>query len=429
MAMIQDELHTAMFPGSPPETRMTQQKMALSNIRQRLVAFAQTYRLPHLKRPEKFQDLSLHLAYLGTRIRAHELDLAGNDDYHVLDDARLSCLLVMSACSDEKGLDAAAAGKLDRLLHRMAHRDWCTDNTSVLPQSPGGPIHGEEQHNSPKVPNKRFWPFGSDSSAYPNTHLLRRQRVLELMPTSAIFILARNILGIRENTASAHQSSAPSDLIHNETPEHELFGSANEDFTVLCELGRILESSLDVSNETQNSYSSKLLRVTQTLVSFLREVVNLPEQQSPSRSETRQDIQECTTHTEIPQDGMLNLSANSSAAEASFMNLSTSWESPQASSSLSFPFSPSFDLSSMNISTVPDCLFDFDFSQHFENVGAFMSPAEHLPDAETLRSATEQDKRRKRLRLDCSQDLDRQADIMMSTWPQRNRATMTRGSV
>jgi hypothetical protein len=439
MAVIQDELHAAMFPGSQPDTRRIEQEIAVSAVRQKLVAFSQAHRLPALKRPRTFQDLSLHLAFLGTRIRAYELRLAEDNERHILDDARLSCLLVMSACSDEKGLGAAMSDMLDKLLQHMAHRDWCTDSTSTLSQSPGGSrrlsaavsAQGEEQLNSPQTPNKRFWPFGSDPSASPNSHLLRRQRVLELMPTSSMFILGRNILRFHENVASAHRPSGPSssDPTANETSEDELFGSAATDFMILCELERILEPSLEKSNETQNSYSSKLFRVTHTLVSFLRETVNLPEQQSSSLLETTHDMLECTAHTEMAQDGMMNLSANATAAEASFMGLSTSWDSPQASNSLSFPFSPSFDLSSMNITNVPDSLFDFDFSQHFENVGGLMSPAEHLPGAETLRTMTDQEKRRKRLRLDCSQEMDGPADVMMSTWPQRNRVTMARGSV
>lgn len=433
MAMIQDDLHAAMFPNNPSETRMMEQKMALSSIRQSLVDFARTHRLPYLKRPQTFQDLSIHLAYLGTRIRAYELDLA---EHNVLDDARLSCLLVMSACSDEKGLDTGSADKLDRLLRRMAHRNWCQDNTAVLPQSPGGSRKAsaalptqEEQLNSPRAASKRFWPFGSDSLASPNIHLLRKQRVLELMPTSAIFILARSILGIKRNAVSAHQPAPSGSVSTDKEPEDELFGSVFGDFAVLCELARILESSLDLSSETQNSYSSKLLRVVQTLVSFLREAVKLPGQQSLSSSDMRHDMLECSLHTDTSPEDILDLSTNSGAADASFMNLGTTWESPQGAASLSFPFSPSFDLSSMNISSVPDSLFDFDFSQHFENVGGLMSPAEHLPDTDSLRSATEQEKRRKRLRLDCSQDLDGPADIMLSTWPPRNRTTMARGSV
>lgn len=434
MAMIQDELHGAIFPGNPPETRMLEQNMALTSIRQKLTAFAQTHRLPSLKRPETFQDVSTHLAYLGTRIRAYELD----DEHTILDDARLSCLLVMSACSDEKGLDTTVATSLDRLLHRMALHNWQTDDTLVSSRSSGesstqaeGQPEGEGNANSPKAPNKRCWPFGADSLASPNTQILRGQRVLELMPTSAIFILARNILGIQANVASCQPTSARSGLdpMANKSHEDELFGT-NEDFGILCELSHVLEYSLGVSSEAQNSYSSKLLRVVQTLVNFLRETMDLPIQQPSSPSDVRQEMLEFSTHTEIGHDGGLGSSTAGSVAEASFMNLGTTWESPQGSSSLSFPFSPSFDLSSMNISSVTDSLFDFDFSQHFDSVGGFMSPADHLPDPESVRSVTEQEKRKKRLRLDCSQELDGPCDIMMSTWPPRNRAAMiARGSV
>lgn len=433
MATIQDELYAAIFHGSSPDTRGMDQKMALSSIRQTLVAFAQTHRLPSLKRPQTFQDLSLHLAYFGTQIRAYELD----DEHHVLDDARLCCLLVMSACSDENPLDAIAGKKLDSLLSRMADRNWCADNPAVLPGSTGGSNQSlaevpnkKERKDSPRVPNKRCWPFGSETLASPNTQNLRNRRVLELLPTSAIFILARSILRVRRN--AAHRFSAPSgsDFTANKTPDDEAFEVANEDFTVLCELSRVLGDSLDVSSETQNSYSSKLLRVTQTLVSFLREAVNnKPDQHSSPPSGSRQDTLDCSTRLGLSQDGMLNSSANSSAAEPSLLNLSALWESPQGSSALPVSFSPSFDLSSMNISTIPDSLFDFDFSQHFESVGGFMSPAEHLTDTEALKSVTEQEKRRKRLRLDCSQELDGPEDTLLSTWPQRNRATMARGSV
>lgn len=428
LAMIQDELHAAMFPGTPPETRMLEQRMVLTSIRQKLMAFAKAHRLPSTRRPETFQDLSIHLAYLGTRIRAYELDLASDDEHNVLEDARLSCLLVMSACSDDKWQGTAAADKLDRLLRRVAYRNWCTDGTPVSPRSPGGskmlgglPPEGEGNLNSPKAPNKRFWPFGADSL------VLRGQRVLELMPTSAIFILARNILCIQSHVSSSHQSSATSGSgpTSNKANENDLFGNASEDFAILCEFSRILESSLGVSSETQNSYSSKLLRVVQTLVSFIRETSALPGQQSCSG----EDALDFSTHAEIAQNDGVGPSANASAAEASFMDLGATWESPQGSASLSFPFSPTFDLSSMNISTVADSLFDFDFSQHFESVGGLMSPAEHLPDPDSLRSLNEQEKRKKRLRLDCSQELDGPGDIMMSNWPPRNRATMARGSV
>lgn len=434
IAMIQDELHAVMFQVSSPDTRGMDQNMALSSIRQTLVAFARTHRLPYLQRPQTFQDLSMHLAYLGTRIRAYELD----DEHHILDDARLSCLLVMSACSNENSLDATAAEKLDSLLSRMADRDWRADNPVVLPGSPGNSDQSsvevsnkENPADSPKARNKRCWPFGSETLASPNTRNLRNQRVLELMPTSAIFILARSILHVQRN--AAHRVAAPSgsDFTASEAPDDEVFEIANEDFTVLCELTRVLENSLDVSSETHNSYSSKLLRVIQTLVSFLREAVNIPDQHLSPPSDRIQDTADRIIRPELSQDDLLNLSANSSAAESSLLNLTASWESPQGSSALTFPFSPSFDLSSMTISTVPDSLFDFDFSQHFESLGGFMSPAEHLPDTSTeaLRNVTEQEKRRKRLRLDCSQELDGPAETLLSTWPQRNRATMARGSV
>ncbi|KAG6366681.1 hypothetical protein INS49_000860 [Diaporthe citri] len=437
IAMIQDELHAAIFPGNPPETRMLKQKMALTGIRQKLITFAKTHRLPSLTRPETFQDLSIHLAYLGTRIRAYELDLTDGDEHNVLDDARLSCLLVMSACSDEKGLEAAAANKLDRLLHRMAFRNWRIDDTPFPRRSPREssepagelPTEGEGSLNNSKAPNKRFWPFGTDSLASPNTQVLRGQRILELIPTSAIFILARNILGIQTNVASSQQVSAPSDSDPiSQSHRDELLGNGNEDLAILHEFSRTLESSLGVSSEAQNNYSSKLLRVVQTLVNFIRESSGLPVRQPSSPSEMRQDMFEFSAHADMPQDGGLSSSASAGAAEA-FMSLGTTWESPQASNTFSFPFSPSFDLSSMNISTVTDSLFDFDFSQHFDSVGGFMSPAEHLPEPDSLRSVTEQEKRKKRLRLDCSQELDGPGDIMMSSWPPRNRATMARGSV
>lgn len=434
MAMIQDELYAAMFPGTPPETIMLEQKVALTSIRQKLMTFAKTHRLPSLKLPQTFQDLSLHLAYLGTRIRAHELDT----EQDIMDDARLSCLLVVSACSDEKELDVALANKLDRLLHRMALRNWQTDDSPALLQSSressnsamGLPTE-EGNLNSPKAPNKRFWPFGADSLASPNMQVLRGQRVLELFPTSAIFILARNILRIQGNVASSHQTSAPSgsDPRANRSQADELFGNADEDFSILCEFSRSLEAFLGVSSEAQNSYSSKLLRVVHTLVNFLRETNDLPLQEPSSPSDRRQDILEFSTHAGTAQDSGIGSSMAGSAAEASFMSLATTWESPQGSNSLSFPFSPSFDLSSMNISTVTDSLFDFEFSQHFDSVGGFMSPAEHLPEPESLRSMAGQEKRQKRLRLDCSQELDSSGDIMTSTWPPRNRTTMARGSV
>lgn len=438
IAMIQDELHATMFPGNPPEKRMLEQKLALTSIRQKLITFAKTHRLPSLTRPETFQDLSIHLAYLGTRIRAYELDLADADEHNVLDDARLSCLLVMSACSDEKGLGTATANKLDRLLHRMALRNWRTEDAPFPLRSPressesagGLPTEGEGGLNSSKAPNKRFWPFGADSLASPSTQVLRGQRVLELLPTSAIFILARNILGIHTNVASSQQPSAPSgsDPIVNKSRRDELFGNANEDLAILREFSCSLESSLGVSSEAQNSYSTKVLRVVHTLVNFIRETSGLQVQQPSSPSEMRQDILEFSTHADIAQDGGISSSTAGSTAET-FMNLGTTWESPQGSNSLSFPFSPSFDLSGMNISTVTDSLFDFDFSQHFDSVGGFMSPADHLPEPEALRSVTEQEKRKKRLRLDCSQELEGPGDIMMSAWPPRNRATMARGSV
>lgn len=434
MAMIQDELHAAMFPGTPPETIMLEQKVALTGIRQRLMTFAKTQRLPSLKPPQTFQDLSLHLAYLGTRIRAYELDCEQN----VMDDARLSCLLVMSACSGEKGLDAALANKLDRLLHRMALRNWQTDDSPALLHSPREPSNSamglpteEGNLNSPKAPNKRFWPFGADSLASPNTQISRGQRVLELFPTSAIFILARNILRIQGNVASSQQTYAPSgsEPMVNKSHVDDLFGNADEDFSIICEFSRSLGAFLGASSAAQNSYSAKLLRVVHTLVDFLRETNDLPLQKPPSSSDLRQDILEFSTHADIAQDGGMGPSMAESAAEASFMNLSATWDNSQGSTSLSFPFSPSFDLSGMNISTVTDSLFDFDFSQHFDSVGGFMSPAEHLPEQESLKSMAGQEKRQKRLRLDCSQELDSSGDIMMSAWPPRNRATMARGSV
>ncbi|KAK2614017.1 hypothetical protein N8I77_000878 [Diaporthe amygdali] len=250
------------------------------------------------------------------------------------------------------------------------------------------------------------------------------------MPTSAIFILARNILGIYKKAGLSHLPSAtpPEKPAANNSSDNELSAHPEGDFFILGALARSLESSLGVSNEAQNNYSSKLLRVVRTLVNFIREAGNLPDQQECGPSEMRQKLTEQNGYTEATQDGGLGSSTNLSATEASFMNLSASWESPPGSGSLPFPFSPSFDLSSMNISNVADSLFDFDFSQHFDSAGGFVSPAEQVPDPEALKISSEQDVRKKRLRLDCSQELNCPGD-MLSTWPPRNRATMARGSV
>lgn len=439
LAMIQDEVHAALVPGTSPE----EQRMVLASIRQKLLTFAQTHRIPSIRRPETFQDLSTHLAYLGTRIRAYEVNLTADDQKEVLDDARLSCLLVVSACSGDTGLESAAAETLDGLLRLMARRNWYTTDTPVSPRSPGGSgissgvlsAEAEGYLRSPRAPNKRFWPFGAESLASSNTTTLQAQRILELMPTSAIFILARNILGIYKKAGLSHLPSAftPEKPAADKSSDNELLAHPEGDFFILGALARSLESSLGVSNEAQNNYSSKLLRVVRTLVNFIREAGDLLDQQECGPSEMRQKVTELNGYTEATQDGGLGSSTNLSATEASFMNLSASWESSPGPGSLGpgslpFPFSPSFDLSSMNISNVADSLFDFDFSQHFDSAGGFVSPAEQLADPEALKISSEQDVRKKRLRLDCSQELNCPGD-MLSTWPPRNRATMARGSV
>lgn len=259
----------------------SEKSTALSRLQQRLEAWSQTHKIPSSTRPTTMDDISLHLAFLGTRMRALEGDSSLDNDSspvskQVLNDARLSCLLLVASCTHQT--DRSLLNRLDFLLNKTAvnisrrARKHSSNTSPSMSTSSSRSPSSDAAHRSSSL-NAPLSSYSSQDSA---STLPPLHRLANLFPTSAVFVLAREILGMDSRSRTPQ---APMSAPHQrEERQHQM----NEDIALLEAMLFCFRSKLRtaaVASRGSGIHGSKLGRIIQHLVDIVH-AVKAPSNQS-----------------------------------------------------------------------------------------------------------------------------------------------------
>ena len=274
MAKLQDELYQLLSSVDAPEMSTSERRMSLSQVQRKLETWAQRHKIPSSSRPSTVDDISLHLAFLGTRMRM----LLGLHDHstgahpiseEILNDARLSCLLLVTSCNhlDHGGF----ADRLDHILMRTADSSMRagTPSSSTSPSqtpasSPFSATSGVPfQSSSPYLSLSTHSIDQTSAPALPPIH-----RLANLFPIVAVFVLARHILGMGQ---SAQSQPGPA---HQDERHYVI----NEDVLLLKALLSRFRTALPTVKESPRErmddvfHRSKLGRITNHLVEIINAI-------------------------------------------------------------------------------------------------------------------------------------------------------------
>ena len=274
LAEIQDALHRLLNSADASDMSTAGWRTTLARLQQKLEVWTQTHKVLSLSRPATVEAVSLHLAFLGTRIKILAIDnntggAARHISSQVLYDARLSCLLVATSCNQFP--NQPLVDRLNSLLNK-------TESTSCTssPSSPSSrssptcyPATNALQRTGPLTPPLASQTLGEAPVPAP----LPLHRLASVFPIAAVFVLARHILGIDTHPHLSH--SAPTGAQKNPQRLREL----NQDISLLeallfCFRGAPLPTAAAGarSNAENNTHGSKLGRIIQHLVDVIRAI-------------------------------------------------------------------------------------------------------------------------------------------------------------
>ncbi|KAF2655730.1 hypothetical protein K491DRAFT_411905 [Lophiostoma macrostomum CBS 122681] len=378
LAKLQDDLER-LCSADNEEVVTPEHLLKLSRVQEQLNTWSQTYSIPSSARPAP-RDVFHHLAFLGTRIRALGTHNPANAT-QLLYDARLSCLLVATFCSPLS--DEAQADRLDRLLRNQLSTHSATNRSRPSStSSPSPPFFSTTTSSVMDAPQRSgLLTPGSQAAAHAPLPI---HRLVNVFPTAAVFILARNILGIHGSASQQSQVRASNAFMQeNSSNQHE----RNEDISLLESLLFCFRSGVlpptartTTGHMPHPTYISKLASLLQHLVFIIRSL-NDPTSSSSSSS--------ISSSSAFPNDlhllDVLGTSTNdlnlhnfhpyttgsdsgSHTSPSFFTNLplsSTTTTGPNSSDA-------SFAMTPISVSGIPDT--PFDITQFLNRMGSVGSP-------------------------------------------------------
>jgi hypothetical protein len=369
LTKVQDELER-LCGADAAEMNISERQLGFVRVQEKLKAWSKTYYIPSPSRPSA-TDVFHYLAFLGTRMRATDSQNASNTA-QALYDARLSCLLVVT--SSNALLNEALADELDHLLSNpvptpsAAHRTQLSLNSSPYLRSIAAAA------SSIRYATQRTGLLTHPGQTSVQTNL-PIHRLANIFPTKALFVIARNILGIQTSNAQQSQTmSASATNIDDDAFQNE----RNEDIALLetllfCFRSAIIPLSTSTSaTKSPATYTFKLTRVLQHLIAIIHA--------------TMDPMSISTSSTFLTDSHLLDVLGSSTDA-LSLPNLHL-YSGSDSGSNISPPFYPGLSLSSNTTAgsssdtslamtpisgpTIPDT--PFDISQFLNQMGSMGSP-------------------------------------------------------
>ncbi|KAK3368609.1 hypothetical protein B0H63DRAFT_565263 [Podospora didyma] len=268
LATLQSELHHAVFDEST-QTSIQERRLSLVRLRQSLQVWSQKHAVPSSTVPAGMDEVSLHLAFLGTRIRTidgHKLGGADADaaaQWQASLDARISCLLMLVSCSGRR--DERLVEQLEQLLRKRRNMSGETlvSNANTKPGTPAS------SPSSPTGTRAASESLKSQSTISKLSSPLGIQRLTIFFPTAALFTLARNILGI--GPAASRRNSLFQSISDQ---QEERQGQIAEDIALLRGLHACFRDAAAVVNSDPDNHAVKVGRVIQVLVDIVSAVLD-----------------------------------------------------------------------------------------------------------------------------------------------------------
>ena len=279
LSMIQDGLYHILGSADAPELSLSEQRASLARLKQRLQFWSETHKVPSSTRPNTVDQVSLHLAFLGTRMRAQGGDSSDSDETRhiseeLLNDARLSCLLVANSSSNHP--NHSLLERLSQLLDVLAasttaeapRSPTTSSSASTSPSSPSLTALNAPYRGSPlRFPPSTYYP-GQENAATP----LPLHRLVNVFPSEAVFVLAKHILSNGPISKASRRTSSA--VQSKEQKQKEI----DEDLilleTLLARFRAELPSCSAASRAKSNNiaHGSKLGRLIQSLVEIIHAI-------------------------------------------------------------------------------------------------------------------------------------------------------------
>lgn len=324
LAAIQDELYHGLGTAGD---NTSERRATATRISRKLRAWQDTYGIPFSTPPSNLRDTVLHLGVLGARMYIN-MESENHGDGSILDDARLSCLLLL-VCSPDCSREYR--NQIHALLGQSQEpKGRCTtwsEQSSASSSSSASPMSFPTHAQTPSPP------FGGPQPTNNNTarSSLLIYRVAKVFPITAIFILARHILGLPPCSGTYPAEVAASDI------------QLLESLYFLFQTTRPFSQKEGHSNNTQG-YT--LIHILERLLKIIRTIKNqdhiqtthpdsLPPEdhfeQAPLSS-TYPVFHDGDLITEIDKaDVWYSKDATSPAIDMSFSSLQSTWPTPQDS--------------------------------------------------------------------------------------------------
>ncbi|KAL2141926.1 hypothetical protein VTI28DRAFT_1811 [Corynascus sepedonium] len=256
-------------------------RMSLSRLMQRLELWSQKHGVPASAIPTTPDEVSLHLAFLGTRMRVlvtqRNVEAEAVTAARALHDARLSCLLFLVACDGRRDNDLVAW--LERLLGVQPPGSGAGTastttgfNTPATQHSVSPPAPDAAGPLAPEATRTRSHTVSSAASKVipaPSPKPIGVRRLALVFPAMALFILARNILGMgvlgSVRSGSRTEPRGTKDEQRKGRDSREVEG----DTALLKAILAIFLSATAAADSGLDNRTVKLGRVVQVLVDIL----------------------------------------------------------------------------------------------------------------------------------------------------------------
>jgi hypothetical protein len=251
LATLQGEMHHLIFSPQSPLVSAAECRVLLARIAQGLKLWSEKHSVPPKTLPSTQDDVSLSLAFLGTRIRAIEAQKTGEDNgsdcAQVLDYARLSCLLLLAACD---GLQNGKFVERTRmLLGSDAARDVVASSTPTNATSPSPPALTSNP------------PTEAKSTQQPPQ--IGIHRLALSFPAISLFILARHILQLRDGSVRQPPTEGKG------SDQEESQNQVCEDRLLLEALWACFRDNPALQNNGPDNYTTRLGRIIERLVDIV----------------------------------------------------------------------------------------------------------------------------------------------------------------
>ncbi|KAH8909386.1 hypothetical protein BR93DRAFT_975668 [Coniochaeta sp. PMI_546] len=280
LARLQDRLYRLLCAGLP-ESSASNRRTSFARLQHRLKVWSQTNKVPSVNPPTTVDGVSLHLSFLGTRMQlnqSHANSQHSGGSAQLLHDARVCCLLLATSCGNQEAKDRDLEDRLTQMLSPpstpqqpgSSGSQWSSASSSSKP-----PLSATEAACSDTTPSR--------SAARPRLSL---QRLATSFPPTAIFVLARHILGLDlTGSSSKPQRSASSSTTNSSSPSASSSSSVTpsqnqrtylrqnevaEDLACLEAVERCFENASATGNQCLPNYTTKLGRVVKAVIDILR---------------------------------------------------------------------------------------------------------------------------------------------------------------